>query len=473
MAGSFLNKIQKSRDRVFMSENEDNSNDNVVKLPKKNVPMRKQNIYKQTIEFITDKKRATEFSNWPVMKETFHVIRDEFGDRRFVEELPNKVMRPVGENRIISAIASYWHNDHRELVGKMTLLTAEADKCFRLWASTAQEFTKTILPVAELSQDVYTYRRLPFDFDMTASATDYEDNCAYFFEMMGRTSNSDALMAWIGSLFDPNSSRQQYVWIHGHGLNGKGSLSRVLMRIFGSAASAEEVPAKDNRFWTRGLLGKRLVVFPDCNNYGFPSTGLFKTITGGDPIRVEEKNGPTYSIIPTAKILFLSNNKPSISTSSADLRRAIFCHMKPLVFDCTNDYEERLWEEVPMFIGQCIMAYKRLTLKGGMLKSDTTEIEAVASFNEESYDVIANKYLEFGEFEDKDCVNGLQMQQIFKAEGLRDKFEQKHFYDYVERLYGTKRTYFRDGEKRFWGYKGCKLRKPMHNYASSSSWMND
>ena len=66
----------------------------------------------------------------------------------------------------------------------------------------------------------------------------------------------------------------------------------------GKCYAAESIPDKKNRFWTWGLVSKRLVVFSEGekSEASFPSSGYFKSLTGGDSVRIEEKNGGIYSM---------------------------------------------------------------------------------------------------------------------------------------------------------------------------------
>ena len=145
--------------------------------------------------------------------------------------------------------------------------------------------------------------------------------------IISRMSNADAFTAWVGSLFDETSYQQQYVWLHGKGNEGKGCINRFLMRVFGPAYCAKQPKERGDKFWTHDLLGKRLVVFPDCNDSAFVASGLFKSMTGGDPIPVEAKGEMAYTTRLAAKYLIISNERPDLSSETADRRRIIYCEM--------------------------------------------------------------------------------------------------------------------------------------------------
>jgi len=172
-------------------------------------------------------------------------------------------------------------------------------------------------------------------------------------EMIDRTTNADALCQWIGQLFFPDSPKSNYVWIYGDGQNGKGTMVRMLQKVLGPTYASEEVPDRGSRrFWTSNLVGKRLVVFPDCSCTLFPSGGFFRALTGDDHVRIEVKHGPTYSLALAAKFMFLSNEAPALEDVKADLRRAIICHIGR-VTNFFENYEQLLWSEIEQFIGYC------------------------------------------------------------------------------------------------------------------------
>lgn len=203
------------------------------------------------------------------------------------------------------------------------------------------------------------FHRIPFimDANMETPVTD---------EMMSRTSNSEALMKWIGSLFCDESDRSQYVWIYGEGGNGKGCLGRLLWRTFGSAFKSDSIPKRTDKFWSYGLLNKRIVMFPESESYQskFPSSGFFKSLTGGDAIRVEPKGKNSYSTFLDCKFMFLSNHAPMLKESIADKRRTIPCHME-VTTNYSPTFEEDLWKEAPGFFGKCLKMYLEMDVIGG------------------------------------------------------------------------------------------------------------
>lgn len=296
---------------------------------------------------------------WPEFRASFHCLEDRTGHREVVEELPGEVMRHVDVDVLSMKLLAYSRRTPRGF----ELSTTSARETALTWLAQVEPLDEaTVAPVRPLSEPGKCWRRLPWDYTAGPTPT--------FDEIMGRMSNAEAFKAWVGSLFVVGSDRQQYVWLWGSGQNGKSSLARFLNDVFKTTYRSEFVSASQtpNQFWTSGLLGSRLVVFPDCNHYRFPTDGLFKSLTGDDGVRIEFKGRPIYTTSLNCLFMFLSNEKPDLTGEKADLRRAIYCELLPLASGTevasTNEYQARLWAEGASWILNCIETWKRLTGTG-------------------------------------------------------------------------------------------------------------
>ncbi len=213
------------------------------------------------------------------------------------------------------------------------------------------------------SDERYSFHKLPWDQNETSATPAWD-------EVLSRTTNAAALRCWIGSLFDADSDRQQYVWLHGGGQNSKGTILRFFEQVFGSSFASRFVPSKDSPFWTYGLLGKRLVAFPDTNNAGWVTTGLFKSLTGDDPIEVEKKNEMPFTARLECKFIFASQEKPRLSSEYADMRRVILCEMGAVDGPADPRYGHKLWEEGGAFLSKCMLEYQASCPSKGRIATD-------------------------------------------------------------------------------------------------------
>lgn len=373
-------------------------------------------------------------SPWPSFPDKFHVVADDSGERlAFVEQ--RGTVKRISDQGLDSAIVKYWDTVLPRSVDIGPQLMTSVHEARKKFISAADPLDMSqIKPVAFKSDPSLTFHRLAFNPTWDAG-TDLARAFPLTYELLTRTSNADALAVWIGSLFDPNSNRHQYAWLTGSGGDGKGTLIRMLARVFGPSFSSEQPPAQHDRFWTSGLIGKRLVVFPDMNDSKFVTTGLFKSLSGGDKVRVEFKRGATVAIDLPAKYLFSSNKRPSVTDNPADMRRIIYCYVRPVVKRYTDgDYEYDMARELPHFISFCVHRYElhraSTSLGADVITTDTAEVEEIARHNTAEWDNIIDTH--FAKTGQPDSVlTARRMEEILKHYYPHSKFERDALRTYI------------------------------------------
>ncbi len=294
-----------------------------------------------------------------------------------------------------------------------------------------------------------TYRRLPWSFEHGPAPT--------WETLLSRMSNVQAFIDWVGSLFIEESSLQNYVWIYGTGGDGKGSINRFLAKALGSSYRSKQPPSAGrypDKFWTYGLMGARLVTFPDCNDHAFVAGGLFKSLTGGDPVDVEAKGQMSFTATLKAKYLVLSQEKPSISSERADLRRIIYCALGTCA-EYDPHFEDKLWIEGGYFLSIAIQQYLDKYPQHGPIVTCTEEVEAHVSTLEEPFEVTFNEYFLLNQ---EASVTPIYMQGVLTSE-FRVRTHQLEFLKWLERKYLVRKKRFRDKDERSWGYAGIELKK--------------
>ncbi len=334
----------------------------------------------------------------------------------------------------------------------------QAKDCADHWLALAEPVPE---PPAVLWQgeEGLCFNRLPWAF-----APDYEgDQTPTFNALFSRISNASALIEWVGSLFDPAADRQQYVWLYGQGGDGKGALVRFLKRVLGRAFASKQPPARDEVHWTSGLLGKRLIVFPDANAAGFPASGLFKSLTGGDPVDINPKYKSSYCVELLAKYLFLSNARPLLSSEKADMRRAIYCEFSGGPSQIDPTFERKLWAEGGAFLSTCINNYQVGYPEHVAIRTDTAELDDWVAVVEEGFEVAFERRLEAvalpaaaGEAP-RHYALASQMQELMKQEGF-DRRRQIEFLAWLERTHGVKRHRIRINGEVHRVYIGVRVR---------------
>ncbi len=372
----------------------------------------------------------------------FHVVEPSPGTRLIAQETEPEVLHYVSEKAVVQAILQYAHQLYlprtQDGVG---FEHKHASECMKFWRSYIDPISEPKM-VSWPGEAGYTLRRMPWPLQ--------EGETPLFDEFMERTTNAKALQCFIGSLFFDESDLQQYVWIKGLGQNGKGALSRFLRKALNGAYSAQTAPKEHNQFWTSGIIGARLVVFPDCNNRTFVASGLFKSLTGGDPVRIEMKGQQPFTTELKAKYLFMSNENPHLSSERADMRRAIYCEMEEIHGRPRPEYEAELWAEGGQFLAKCFRLYMESCPNHGQIPiGDNDSLENLVSTLEEEFEVALNSYFIIGE--GKQC-HPAQFQNQLDFIWKNDRRSQLEFRNWLERTHGIKKT-----SRRVSGTQGIKI----------------
>ena len=303
-----------------------------------------------------------------------------------------------------------------------------------------------IKPLLQRSTKGLTWNRL--GFDLKTGPTPVYD------EIMDRTKNANAFMAWIGSLLDPCADLQQYLWVHGSGMNGKSRVFNQLAKVLGPGYCPENVPKGDSRrFWTSGIIGKRLVVFNDCDDERFPVSGFFKNLSGGEPVRVEVKGGSSYKATLNAKFAFLSNDRPQVSGTRADRRRAVYVEMGPIQGQIipTAEYDKMLAEENPAWFAKCYEVYKELA-KGKMIPVDQEGLEDLISDAEEEIEAFVDEHIVF---EADAQMKPYELLNLMKANDVKWTRDQRKIIRWMIRERGVQKVQNRPSRERVYvGLRG-------------------
>lgn len=300
-----------------------------------------------------------------------HVILEEHASRVFTKSAPGEVSKTIG--------LFVKQNMHR--LPDFVWNAKQIDDFVKFWIYHTPNIP---MPVSWCwkSEDVNTFNRLPWDMGDPSPTPTWDS-------IIGRMDNAKAFKQWIGSIFVPESYRQQYVWMHGEGGDGKGCIDRFLGRVLGNAYASEVAPAPGDKFWSYGLIGKRVVSFPDTHAAGFPSSAMFKSISGGDAVRMEIKGGAAFSMKIDSKFLFSSQKRPDISGDAADLRRIILVEIRPRddkTFAAT--FEDDLYTEGGAFLSQCIFEYLDHCPDHGPLEANTDSVESIVADAEAHHEAL-------------------------------------------------------------------------------------
>lgn len=234
---------------------------------------------------------------------------------------------------------------------------------------------RLVAPVRTLSCEGWCYKRLDFDPDIWADSTIWES------ETLPRIkSNLSPFLAWIGSLFDPTSNREKYIWMWGKGETGKSTICEVLMEMFGDAAAMRRCKKIESNWFTSTLVGIRMCHLPEAKA-DLVGNGEWKTLTGERYHEIERKGEQPQTARIDTKFIITSNDQPNLPHGNEHLRRIILVETeKPPDWVATRSADETmelLREGLPWLLARCIDEYQANT----RLVCDTTEAEEIQEEN--------------------------------------------------------------------------------------------
>ena len=123
------------------------------------------------------------------------------------------------------------------------------------------------------------------------------------------------IQEWFGYCLFPKMPFHKALLLVGEGANGKSTLLELLRRFLG-AENISTTPLQalmENRFATAQLHGKLANICADLTDKPLTKTGLFKLLTGNDPITAEQKFKQPFTFVNHAKLTFSANKVPETS----------------------------------------------------------------------------------------------------------------------------------------------------------------
>jgi putative DNA primase/helicase len=189
------------------------------------------------------------------------------------------------------------------------------------------------------------------------------------------------LMEIIGLLLIPDNRFQKAIMLLGPGGTGKTTALNMIRALLGSenVSTVALHQLDEHRFATADLYGKLANTFADLPGHALKSSSIFKSITGGDPIRAERKHCPAFSFKPYARLIFSANEAPP----TADNSDAFFDRWLILPFDRRyrgTEHEDRDLTakltapgELSGLLNKALDGLDRLRAQGGFTRAASSE----------------------------------------------------------------------------------------------------
>ncbi|HZN73092.1 MAG TPA: phage/plasmid primase, P4 family [Micromonosporaceae bacterium] len=178
----------------------------------------------------------------------------------------------------------------------------------------------------------------------------------------------DDLEEIAGTMLDPSRTPTRALFAFGPARSGKSTFLRLLAAIAGapntSAVTLHQLV--DNRFAAANVYGKILNSAADISSAHVEDIGIFKMMTGEDPIHADRKYGGQFTFTNRALFAFSANTLPTVGESS----RAYVERIKPFAFESSfagredPQVEVAMMSELPGILARWVAAYRRLVGRG-------------------------------------------------------------------------------------------------------------
>lgn len=360
-----------------------------------------------------------------ILKSKFCVYEDDERNRALVLEIYNdNMVKKVSAAGLETVIAKISNDEMGAFLDKR-----KAENVAKTWImSTEHVITEPPKSFLFTGETGMTYNKLDVTIQPGPTPT--------FDEFISRCSNANALSAFLWSIFEQKSDRQQYLWLMGEGQNGKSSFLAFIEHILGeNAMCAPDLNTSSGPYFTSTFLGKRLAVISDTNSRTFIQSGTFKQLTGSDLIPMREIYGKPFASRIDTKFIIVSNNYPSISDKKADQRRIILTTVKnfdPSKKLSESEYHAKWVAEAGAVLYKCREIYNQLVVNHSDIPVDTKVSEALALEDSAPYDLIIERHLKIDENE---SLSITELCGILKIAGLKTKKDQADFREYLSRRY--------------------------------------
>lgn len=196
--------------------------------------------------------------------------------------------------------------------------------------------------------------------------------------------------AWVYSIFVPNNTGRQALWLHDNGYTGKTSVINAISQYLGKDASgAISSGSMKTNFAFETIYGKRFVSYGDCNEPNLIKHPKIHSILGNDIVIIDQKNMKPFPAKLHCRLIVASNLAPYININAHNERTRVlyipltqptedqlrkFCKLdqkgqvvrydngSPVVVG--GNLQQELYSEMEAFLASCETDYRQLCTTG-------------------------------------------------------------------------------------------------------------
>ncbi len=244
------------------------------------------------------------------------------------------------------------------------------------------------------SADHRTTWGVPFDWDPKAQSAKLD---AFLRSAIPDDVSRKNYLAFVGyALARYDTSQHSFVYLKGHGSNGKSLALKLDRRLFGAYWSNTSLgKLVGSRFGATNLVFSALNFVGDQDAVFLSTTELLKELTGFDAIEAERKFRDAFPFVAKTKFMFAVNGLPKVKDVSHGFFRRPLIVEFPTQFRQNAQYEQSLLTDdtvVQALAVHAIEAYREMLKHGGFwIEGRTKElIDEYRADNDVVFDAVKN-----------------------------------------------------------------------------------
>lgn len=218
-----------------------------------------------------------------------------------IREIAQTILGDESSKRIINEIIYYIQNDtfiDRADINKEKYIINVANGLYNLHTDTLEPHTSEYISTCQI----------PIMYNPAAECPEISN---FLCEILRPRDIALLLQAFGYCLIPDYSIQKAFLW-NGSGLNGKGTLGRLLIAFIGKDnKSSESLQALNtDKFSSSNLYGKLVNIDTDLTDKAVHEDTMFKKLTGGDMIPAERKFQNRFEFPNLARLFYGANDIP-------------------------------------------------------------------------------------------------------------------------------------------------------------------
>ena len=228
--------------------------------------------------------------------------------------------------------------------------------------------------------DHFHEHRVPFNYPRSAAPAPRWNQCIeeWFGEAIGE---ERLLKQWFGYIISGSTSHERLVAFVGKPGSGKSTAAWALEQLVGPQRVVHAtLSSVASRFGLQSWPGKTLVVFEEArslsrrDDIGLAQSRIL-SITGRDPVEVEQKNRDATTEMLGCRLMFVSNKVPNIEDDTGAFhRRLMTVNFERSVEQADTTLREQLAAELPGILSWALAGLDDLRASGAFSETAASQL---------------------------------------------------------------------------------------------------